>query len=93
MKIKKDTLEIISKNIEKNSINLNNPNEFYSNYFSSIIGKKDIQTQENGVATRLNKIKELIQNKNNKNKEMNSNRSNKNITHSSNIPFIRKIST
>ena len=90
---KKDTLEIISKNIEKNSINLNNPNEFYSNYFSSIIGKKDIQTHENGVSTRLNKIKELIQNKNNKNKEMNSNRSGKNSTHSSNIPFIRKIST
>ena len=94
VKLKKnDTLEIISQNIEKNSINLNNPNEFYSNYFSSIIGKKDIQNNENGVTNRLNKIKELIQNKRNKNKDQNSSRSNVNSTHSSNIAFLTNSST
>ena len=56
-----------------------------------MIGKKDIQTQENGVSTRLNKIKELIQNKSNKNKEMYSNRSNKNSTHRKNEIEIREL--
>ena len=90
-KKKENILEIISKNIKKNSVNLYNPSEFYSNYFSSIIGKKDIQTHENGVSTRLNKIKELIQNKSNKNKEMYSNRSNKNSTHRKNEIEIREL--
>ena len=62
IKIKKtDTLDIISQNIENNSINLNDPNKFYSNYFSSIIEKTDKKTNENGVPQRLNKLKAFIQ--------------------------------
>jgi hypothetical protein len=34
---KKNTLDIIKSNIEKNSLNLNNPKYFYSKYFSSVI--------------------------------------------------------
>ena len=90
IKIKKtDTLDIISQNIENNSINLNNPNKFYSSYFSSIIEKREIKN-ENGVSNRLNKIKELIQNHGNKNKDNVSTHSNVNSTHSSNIPFMKK---
>ena len=90
IKIKKtDTLDIISQNIENNSINLNNPNEFYSSYFSSIIEKREIKN-ENGVSNRLNKIKELIQNHGNKNKDNVSTHSNVNSSHSSNIPFMKK---
>ena len=90
MKVKKnDTLDIISQNIENNSINLNDPNKFYSSYFSSIIEKREIKN-ENGVSNRLNKIKELIQNHGNKNKDNISNHSNVNSTHSSNIPFMKK---
>ena len=62
-----DTLHLISQNISQNSINLNDPNKFYSNYFSSIIGKTDLKTNENGVSQRLNKLKAFIQNHQNKN--------------------------
>jgi len=33
-------LNVISQNIEKNQMNLNNPDEFYSEYFSNILTKK-----------------------------------------------------
>ena len=33
-------LNVISQNIEKNQKNLNNPDEFYSEYFSNILTKK-----------------------------------------------------
>ena len=56
-----NTLELISQNISQNSINLNDPNTFYSNYFSSIIEKTDKKTNENGVPQRLNKLKAFIQ--------------------------------
>ena len=60
-KKKKNTLHLISQNISQNSINLNDPNKFYSNYFSSIIEKTDKKTNENGVPQRLNKLKAFIQ--------------------------------
>ena len=60
-KKKKNTLHLISQNISQNSINLNDPNTFYSNYFSSIIEKTDKKTNENGVPQRLNKLKAFIQ--------------------------------
>lgn len=60
-KKKKNTLHLISQNISQNSINLNDPNKFYSNYFSSLIEKTDKKTNENGVPQRLNKLKAFIQ--------------------------------
>ena len=69
-----DTLHLISQNISQNSINLNDPNKFYSNYFNSIMGKADLKTNENGVSQRLNKLKAFIQNhqiKNNNNEPPN----------------------
>ena len=36
-------LKTINKNIERNQINLNNPNLFYSEYFVKILGKKKEQ--------------------------------------------------
>ena len=79
---KKNTLEIISRNISQNSINLNDPNKFYSNYFSSIIEKTDKKTNENGVPQRLNKLKAFIQshspiNNNNNNNNNDNNNNNK----------------
>ena len=70
--MRNDTLHLISQNISQNSINLNDPNKFCSNYFSSIIGKADLKTNENGVSQRLTKLKAFIQNhqiKNNNNND------------------------
>jgi hypothetical protein len=47
-KTKKNLLRTISKNIERNQINLNNPDLFYQEYFQSILDKnkgKDIQNE------------------------------------------------
>ena len=45
---KPNLLNVISQNIEKNKMNLNNPDEFYSEYFSNILNKN---------TTKINHIK------------------------------------
>ena len=53
-KTKKNLLRTISKNIERNQINLNNPDLFYSEYFHKILDKK----KEQHGAVPLNKAEE-----------------------------------
>ena len=52
-------LKTINKNIERNQINLNNPDLFYSEYFVKILGKKK---EQNGEVS-LNKAEEEFMNK------------------------------
>ena len=52
-------LKTINKNIERNQINLNNPDLFYSEYFVKILGKKK---EQNGEVS-LNKEEEEFMNK------------------------------
>jgi hypothetical protein len=60
-------LDLISQNIEINSLNLNNPKYFYSNYFSNIINKKEKEKEKekerekDTVGSRLNNIKKLLE--------------------------------
>ena len=48
-KKKKSLLRTLSKNIERNQINLNNPDLFYTNYFHSILDKKKEKKGENNL--------------------------------------------
>ena len=48
-KKKKSLLRTLSKNIERNQINLNNPDLFYTNYFHSILDKKKEKNGENNL--------------------------------------------
>ncbi len=59
IKSKKNLLRTISKNIERNQINLNNPDLFYSEYFHKILDKKKLQHGE----YPLNKEEEELMNK------------------------------
>ena len=60
---KTNMLDLISQNIEINSLNLNNPKYFYSNYFSNIINKKEKEkeNEKNNFGSRLNNIKKLLE--------------------------------
>ena len=58
----KKTLQLISKNIQTNSIILNNPQEFYSEFFTSVIGKNDFNNKNN-VSNRLQNISKMIESK------------------------------
>ena len=51
-------LNVISQNIEKNSLNLNNPQYFYQSYFSSLMNKED----KNNITSRLKNIAKIIEN-------------------------------
>ena len=42
----KNLLNVISQNIKRNNMNLNNPDEFYSEYFSNIINKTSIKKEK-----------------------------------------------
>ena len=53
-----DMLNVISQNIEKNSLNLNNPQYFYQSYFSSLMNKED----KNNITSRLKNIAKIIEN-------------------------------
>ncbi len=57
---KKNLLTTINKNIERNQINLNNPELFYSEYFHKILDKKKA---EHGEAHPLNKEMDHLMNK------------------------------
>ena len=64
-------LDLISQNIEKNSLNLNNPQIFYENYFNNVINKNAISLNSNSlenkdVSSRLSDIGKLIKRKNKK---------------------------
>ena len=58
---KKNMLDVISQNIEKNSLNLNNPHYFYSEYFSSVMNKTE-NKPKNNVSLRLKNIAKIIEN-------------------------------
>ena len=58
-KTKKNLLRTISKNIERNQINLNNPDLFYSEYFRGILDKRKVEHGE----VPLNKEEEEFMNK------------------------------
>ena len=58
-KSKKNLLRTISKNIERNQINLNNPDLFYSEYFRGILDKRKVEHGE----VPLNKEEEEFMNK------------------------------
>ena len=56
---KKNTLDIIKSNIEKNSLNLNNPKYFYSKYFSSVIHENNPKKE---FRKRLKNLAKIIKN-------------------------------
>ena len=58
---KKNMLDVISQNIEKNSLNLNNPHYFYSEYFSAVMNKTE-NKPKNNVTLRLKNIAKIIEN-------------------------------
>jgi hypothetical protein len=63
--VNQNMLDLISQNIEINSLNLNNPKYFYSNYFSNIINKKEKEKEKekekDNVGSRLSNIKKLLE--------------------------------
>ena len=64
--VKKDhshMLDLIINNIEKNSLNLNNPQYFYSTYFSSMMDKEEKKPKKT-LNDRLKKIVNLVKFKN-----------------------------
>ena len=64
--VKKDhshMLDLIINNIEKNSLNLNNPQYFYSTYFSSMMDKEENKPKKT-LNDRLKKIVNLVKFKN-----------------------------
>lgn len=60
-------LDMISQNIEKNYLNLNNPKYFYSNYFSKVMNKDDPKDNTKTVVQKLKDIATLIEEPNKKN--------------------------
>ena len=66
----KETLSLIGKNIESNSLALNNPKMFYQNYFSNVVQKT---SQRKSVVIRLKDLEKIIKH-NNPINNMNSNR-------------------
>ena len=59
-------LDLISQNIEKNSLNLNNPQIFYENYFKNVINLNSNRIENKDVSSRLSDIGKLIKKKNKK---------------------------
>ena len=53
-------LDVISANIEKNYLNLNNPKYFYSNYFSQVMNKDDPKDSSKKVVQKLKDIAKII---------------------------------
>ena len=64
LKAKKNLLQALNKNIERNQINLNNPDLFYSEYFHSILDKKK---EKQGESTLNREEEELMKNLKQKN--------------------------
>ena len=64
LKAKKTLLDALNKNIERNQINLNNPDLFYSEYFHSILDKKK---EKKGESPLNKEEEELMKNLKNKN--------------------------
>ena len=56
-------LDVIINNIEKNSLNLNNPQYFYSTYFSAVMDKEEKKPKKT-LNDRLKKIVKLVKFKN-----------------------------
>ena len=56
-----NTLDIIRNNIEKNSLNLNNPQFFYSEYFSSVINNNNENNTTKEFNQRLKNIAKIIE--------------------------------
>ena len=59
-------LNVISQNIEKNSLNLNYPHYFYQKYFSALMNKTDNKSMNN-ITDRLKNIAKMIENNTQKN--------------------------
>ena len=64
VKANKTLLQALNKNIERNQINLNNPDLFYSEYFHSILDKKK---EKKGESPLNKEEEELMKNLKNKN--------------------------
>ncbi len=60
-KNKTNTLDLIRSNIEKNSLNLNNPQFFYSEYFSSVINNNNENNSKKEFNERLKNIAKIIE--------------------------------
>lgn len=54
-------LDVISKNIERNSLMLNNPKFFYSNYFSQVKNQEDGRESSKAISKKLSDIVRLIE--------------------------------
>ena len=66
----KETLNLIGKNIESNSLALNNPKMFYQNYFSNVVHKT---SKRSSVVIRLKDLEKMIKH-NHPTNNLNSNR-------------------
>ena len=87
-KNKTNLLKAINKNIERNQINLNNPDLFYSEYFVKILGKTKEQQGDNP----LNKeTEELINKLEKKNTISRMNTLNNNLTNNLSAAFKEQI--
>ena len=60
MKKKPDLLNVISQNIEKNSLNLNNPERFYSEYFQKLVDNQNHLKEEQNLYKRLLNTEKLL---------------------------------
>ena len=60
MKKKPDLLNVISQNIEKNSLNLNNPERFYSEYFQKLVDNQNQLKEEQNLYKRLLNTEKLL---------------------------------
>ena len=54
------TLNLIEKNIESNSLALNNPKMFYQNYFNNVVNKEKKIIPRKSVVIRLRDIEKII---------------------------------
>lgn len=59
---KPDLLNLISQNIEKNSLNLNNPELFYSEYFQKLVNQNNLKEEQNLYKRLINAEKLLMDN-------------------------------
>ena len=57
---KPDLLNLISQNIEKNSLNLNNPELFYSEYFQKLVNNQNHLKEEQNLYKRLINTEKLL---------------------------------
>lgn len=58
---KKNVLEEISTNIQKNSLNLNNPEMFYSTMFAKVLGEEKEKDGNKNLNKKLNDLLKLIE--------------------------------